>query len=139
MPIVTAYDTLGEDGLTHSLTQTKAKAMFLDAPLLSKLTKPFKSAKNIQIVIYNSEGEKVKQQDIDNLKKEYPHLTILSFNELRDLGEKNPVDAVPPTPDDLCAIMYTSGSTGAPKGVLIKHRNVVAAGICFEYEYTGCC
>jgi surfactin family lipopeptide synthetase A len=30
-----------------------------------------------------------------------------------------------PTPDHLCYVMYTSGTTGRPKGVLIEHRSVV--------------
>jgi long-subunit acyl-CoA synthetase (AMP-forming) len=29
-------------------------------------------------------------------------------------------------PDDLCLIMYTSGTTGAPKGVLLGHRQLVS-------------
>lgn len=126
MPIVTAYDTLGEEGLKHSLMQTHAKAIFLDPHLLPKLVKPLKEAHDIQHVIYNSDGE-VKQEHIDDLKKEHPHLSIQSFDELQELGKSNPADAVPPDPEDLCCIMYTSGSTGAPKGVLLKHRNVVAA------------
>ena len=32
----------------------------------------------------------------------------------------------PPTEDDLAAIVYTSGTTGKPKGVMLTHRNVVA-------------
>lgn len=126
MPIVTAYDTLGEEGLRHSLMQTNAKAMFLDPHLLPKLVKPLTDAQDIQIVVYNSDTE-VKQDHIEKLKSAHPRLTILSVDELKKLGEENPVEPTPPKPEDLCCIMYTSGSTGKPKGVLLKHRNVIAA------------
>ncbi|KAL9588867.1 MAG: hypothetical protein Q9203_002327 [Teloschistes exilis] len=127
MPIVTAYDTLGEEGLQHSLCQTHAKAIFLEPSLLSKLIKPLRQAKDIQHVIYNSAAD-LKQEDLTNLKEAHPNLTVLSFDEFRSLGESNPVDPVPPRPNDLCCIMYTSGSTGTPKGVLLKHSNLIAAG-----------
>ncbi|KUJ10358.1 acetyl-CoA synthetase-like protein [Mollisia scopiformis] len=126
MPIVTAYDTLGEEGLKHSLVATKAKAIFLDPHLLPTLINPLKEATEIKYVIWNSQNE-VKQENIDKLKKAHDRLTIMSFEELRKLGEDNPVDAVEPGPDDLCCIMYTSGSTGPPKGVPLKHKAVVGA------------
>lgn len=126
MPIVTAYDTLGEEGLKHSLIATNAKAIFLDPHLLPTLINPLKEAKDVKYVIWNSQND-VRQDNIDNLKKAHDYLTILSFEELRKLGEENPVDPVPPSPKDLCCIMYTSGSTGPPKGVPIKHEAVVAA------------
>lgn len=85
-----------------------------------------KDAKSIKYVIYNSFDEP-KKEDLDRLKQEYDHLNILSFDELQKLGEENPVDPVPPTPEDLCCIMYTSGSTGPPKGVPLTHKNVIAA------------
>lgn len=126
MPIVTAYDTLGEEGLKHSLLQTHAKAIFLDPHLLTKLIGPLNESKDIQHVVYNSQAD-VSQADIDKLKDAHPHLTIQSFDDLVQSGEDNPVDPIPPQPEDLCCIMYTSGSTGPPKGVLLKHKNVVAA------------
>ncbi|KAG9240504.1 hypothetical protein BJ878DRAFT_560804 [Calycina marina] len=126
LPIVTAYDTLGEEGLKHSLVATSAKAIFLDPHLLPTLIKPLDEAKEIKFVVWNSQNE-VKKENVDKLQEAHPHLTILSFEELRKLGEDNPVDAVPPSPEDLACIMYTSGSTGAPKGVPLKHKNVVAA------------
>ncbi|KAH8889686.1 acetyl-CoA synthetase-like protein [Thozetella sp. PMI_491] len=126
MPIVTAYDTLGQEGLRHSMVATKAKAIFLDPHLLPTLTNVLKDATEVQHVIWNNQNQ-VKQDHIDKLKAAYPHITILSFEELRKLGEENSVDPVPPQPSDLCCIMYTSGSTGTPKGVPLKHSNVVAA------------
>lgn len=126
MPIVTAYDTLGEEGLKHSLQQTHAKAIFLDPSLLTKLINPLKEAKEIRFVIYNGHYD-VKQQDIDALKSAHDYLTILSFDELITKGAEHNAEPVPPSGDDLCCIMYTSGSTGTPKGVMLRHRNVVAS------------
>lgn len=130
MPIATAYDTLGEEGLKHSLVQTKAKAIYCDPHLLPVLFNPLKEAHEVEHVIYNSVGE-IKSEDIEKLRTAYDRLTILSFDELKELGQRNPVDPVPPEPEDLCCIMYTSGSTGTPKGVPIKHKAVIGSSKTF--------
>jgi long-subunit acyl-CoA synthetase (AMP-forming) len=33
-----------------------------------------------------------------------------------------------PTKDSIGLLMYTSGTTGVPKGVLLSHSNLIAAG-----------
>ena len=49
MPIVTAYDTLGEEGLTHSLQETAAVAIFLDGHLIKSIVKPLSKAPEIKV------------------------------------------------------------------------------------------
>lgn len=129
MPIVTAYDTLGEEGLRHSMVATGAKAIFLDPHLLPTLGNVLKDATEVRYVIWNNQHQ-VRPEHMNNLKSNYPHIVVKSFKELERLGRDDPVDPVPPTPEDLCCIMYTSGSTGTPKGVPLKHKNLIAAGKC---------
>jgi long-chain acyl-CoA synthetase len=129
MAIVTAYDTLGEAGLRSSLIATKAKAIFLEPHLLKTFLNTLKDAKSIEYIIFNTDAEhEIDPADLETLKTSHDHLTVLSWEDLREMGEKNLVDPVPPKKEDLACIMYTSGSGGAPKGVELIHKNVVAAG-----------
>ncbi|TVY12925.1 Acyl-CoA synthetase FUM16 [Lachnellula arida] len=125
MPIVTAYDTLGEAAIRHALLATKPKLVFLDPHLIPTLKNTLKDA-GVQVVIYNDEHD-VNQDHLQELKTAHEHLKVLSFSALVTLGSMNLVAPVPPKTDDLCCIMYTSGSTGNPKGVLLTHKNIVGA------------
>ena len=65
------------------------------------------------------------------LKAQYPHLTLLGFGPndagddylaLADQFEPEPLVAPDVALEDLCTIVYTGGTTGRPKGVLMTHR-----------------
>ncbi|KAI1504683.1 hypothetical protein F5X99DRAFT_370686 [Biscogniauxia marginata] len=125
--VATAYDTLGPDAVEFSLTQTESKAMYTDPHLFKTAGRPLKNAKNVKYLIYNdSTNIPIPDEQIAEFKETHPQLTILSYSDLVALGEANPTPPVPPKPTDLCCIMYTSGSSGTPKGVPISHEALVA-------------
>ena len=51
---------------------------------------------------------------------------VLSIDELRSAGE--PGARAPSRDDDVALILYTSGTTGKPKGALITHGNLASLG-----------
>jgi long-chain acyl-CoA synthetase len=51
---------------------------------------------------------------------------VCSLADWLTAGQGTDGAVVPPSSDDLAAIVYTSGTTGKPKGVMLTHRNVVA-------------
>lgn len=129
LTIVTAYDTLGIEGLRSSINDTGTKGILLDKSNLGTLAKVLKDTPSIKFVIYRDHEGGVlneKEQEIVNtFKDRNGGIEVLSYSELVQLGADNPVKPTPPKASDLCCIMYTSGSTGPPKGVILKHSTVL--------------
>lgn len=61
-------------------------------------------------------------------------LNVAALCEMGDFqGKNNPTDLTPPTTSDISTIMYTSGTTGEPKGVLLSHANILCAIIGYDH------
>lgn len=56
----------------------------------------------------------------------------LSFWKLS--GEQNPGYCYEPQPDELATIMFTSGTTGKSKGVMLSHRNLAENATCLDMK-----
>ncbi|KAJ2831785.1 medium-chain fatty acid-CoA ligase faa2 [Coemansia sp. 'formosensis'] len=54
-------------------------------------------------------------------------ITLLDMDEVLEMGRATPTTAQPPTPSDMCTMCYSSGTTGAQKGVLIHHDGFINA------------
>lgn len=65
-------------------------------------------------------------QSEDDPRAFSPRILALPRGGPDDLPAAEGTDAVDPLPDDLAYIVYTSGTSGVPKGVRLLHRNILA-------------
>ncbi|KAI0232181.1 long-chain fatty acid-CoA ligase [Massospora cicadina] len=121
--VITVYDTLGAEGLKHGLNECSIPAIFIAPEQIDTLTKILSDVPTLTHVILT---EALGAEQKECLLKIRPELEIYTFDEFMKLGQDHPCEHNPPTEDDVCLIMYTSGTTGNPKGVVIKHRNIIA-------------
>ncbi|ETN80559.1 AMP-binding enzyme [Necator americanus] len=120
-PVVTVYATLGEEAVEFAVKEVSAKVVITSENLLPKVEEAIKHGLDIYTVIY---FESPDPDSAVHYTSEEAH--VLSFSQLLKMGKPDPVNTKC-LPEDLAVIMYTSGTTGNPKGVMITHENIVAA------------
>ncbi|KAJ0054710.1 hypothetical protein Pint_00826 [Pistacia integerrima] len=70
------------------------------------------------IICFTSLAEEDKEKVARTGVKSY------SWDEFLHLGKENTSEILPPQPFSICTIMYTSGTSGDPKGVVLTHETI---------------
>ncbi|KAI6190895.1 putative CoA ligase 4 [Aphelenchoides bicaudatus] len=130
LPVVTVYATLGEQAVLHALKECNCKVVFTTRNLLSKVANALESCSDLHTVVYYRELQRVDGDDgyaTQELINQFEGKKLESFDELF-VGSQQPKPIEQkPKADDVALIMYTSGTIAVPKGVMLSHRNVIAA------------
>uniref|UniRef100_A0AC35U0Q6 AMP-binding domain-containing protein n=1 Tax=Rhabditophanes sp. KR3021 TaxID=114890 RepID=A0AC35U0Q6_9BILA len=131
-PVVTVYATLGEDAVSYAINESDATVVFTTAALLDTIKKIQPKIPVIKHIVYFDDRfnpfkeDQKKKETIKHLEKTFER--CIYFDDFVTMGQKASMKCnTKVKPDDIAMIMYTSGTTGNPKGVILSHRNIIAA------------
>ena len=121
--LVPIFPDISNENLFHILNETKLctvvcefDGIFFQRDSLKDIRKKCPELKNLVVANANNRSMKLVRD-----------MTILSFENVEEIGMESPMEPTPPKPDDVSTLCYTSGTTGLPKGAILSHQNIISA------------
>lgn len=99
------------------LNDSGAKVLVTNKLLKWKQIREAAETPEIRLVVITDD------KDCDDLEAPIP---VMAKETFLKLGETSQLPKEAPKATDLAALVYTSGTTGNPKGVMLTHRNVIS-------------
>jgi long-chain acyl-CoA synthetase len=123
MSVVTVplYDTLSSPAIHYILRKTSLTCVVcssdkVDQLVTLALANTSDSWRLRFIVVMDGNSSPVSRSGI----------SVMSLQHIEALGSASSLPLVPPQPQQLATMCFTSGTTGDPKGALLTHGNIVA-------------
>ncbi|XP_041638347.1 long-chain-fatty-acid--CoA ligase 1-like [Cheilinus undulatus] len=120
---VPLYDTLGTDAIAYIIDKASISTVVCDvADKVSLVLDCVKDRDHTvkTIVLMETPGADLVSRG------QQAGIHIISMEEMEALGKENHRPPVPPRPEDMAVICFTSGTTGNPKGAMLTHGNIVS-------------
>eukprot|EP00798_Chlamydomonas_sp_ICE-L_P031766 gene31766-6963_t len=135
---VPLYDTLGPDVVEYISNHAELVAVACAAPMLDTVLQELPKCPTVKLVLMlDTMLQVLPKCPTVKLVVVFGHIgrlpeppfgcdaRIISLEQ--SLGRRHPKAHVAPKPSDLATVCYTSGTTGAPKGAMLTHSNMIAS------------
>ncbi|XP_068596383.1 long-chain-fatty-acid--CoA ligase 1-like [Brachionichthys hirsutus] len=120
--VVPLYDTLGVQAIEYIVDIASLATVVCDVEdkvvLLLDCLKDKKHTVKTIVLMKTPEASLVS-------RGQQAGIHVLSLQEMEAIGKANRHQPVPPQPEDMAVICFTSGTTGNPKGAMLTHGNIV--------------
>ncbi|KAJ1405928.1 AMP-dependent synthetase/ligase, partial [Sesbania bispinosa] len=131
---VPLYDTLGAGAVEFIICHSEVSIAFVEEKKIPELLKTFPNAtKYLKTLVSFGKVPPEQKQEIEKFG-----LTIYAWHEFLQVGNNQSFDLPVKKKTDICTIMYTSGTTGDPKGVLISNESIITI-LAAVTKVLGCC
>ncbi len=125
---VPAYVTNTVEDHRHILGNSGARAAIVStAALAARLVPAAAQVPSVRAVIQMEDvGEDVGEAPANLTLRRWEEVLALGGEVGDDLGQWTAARVAALMPDDTACLIYTSGTGGVPKGVMLSHRNIIA-------------